>query len=136
MGNHPRKADGRPLPRWRPMRTWSRPASCVRPQPHSGGRAPARAEARWRSILEAARDVVKKVSGCAEGPGDVGGLSHAGDEPAAGRHADPGAPLGARDAEPGRLPGGSDSKLLPVSRTSGSTPRGGPAAEGCPLFGK
>jgi hypothetical protein len=24
----------------------------------------------------------------------------------------PGAPLGARDAEPGRLPGGSDSKLL------------------------
>ena len=34
----------------------------------------------------------------------------------------PGAPLGARDAEPGRLPGGSDSKLLPVSRTLGSTP--------------
>src|SRR5205823_4719936 len=34
----------------------------------------------------------------------------------------PRATLGAWDAEPGRIPGGSDSKLLAVSRTLGSTP--------------
>jgi hypothetical protein len=34
----------------------------------------------------------------------------------------PSATLGARDAEPGRLPGWSYSKLLAVSRTLGSTP--------------
>src|SRR5712692_1389168 len=48
-------------------------------------------------ILEAARDVVKKVPGCAKGPGsdgagDDGGLSHAGDEPADGVLRPPGAP--------------------------------------------
>src|SRR5262252_9031091 len=39
----------------------------------------------------------------------------------------PGAALGARDAEPGRVPSGGHSKLLAVSSPLGSTPRPGPA---------
>jgi transposase InsO family protein len=43
----------------------------------------------------------------------------------------PGAPLGAGDAEPGRAPGGSASKLLAVSRTLGSRPPRDTATEFC-----
>src|SRR6266404_8276195 len=60
-------------------------------------------------ILEAARDIVKKVRGCAKGPGgdgagDDGGLLHAGGEPADGVLRPPGAPAGALSA--GRRCGG------------------------------
>ena len=69
-------------------------------------------------ILEAAREVVKKVPGCAKGPGadwaaDDGGLPHAGDESADGLLRRPGPPdrplsAGRRCGGPVADPGGDE----------------------------